>query len=88
MQKPTVKGGKCKKPTVKAAVVAKRPAAAGAAPAADRPRSVHVEASISSVLARTGFQTKPKSMSFPYKGAAGLRKAKVAAERWLQSMGV
>ncbi len=51
-------------------------------------RSIAVESSVSHVLARTGLDKSPKSKGFPYKGPAGIKRAKVLAEAWLKSMGV
>ena len=53
-----------------------------------KPRSIHVEMSIKSVLARTGLATYPRTKSFKFSGPAQLAKAKTAAEAWLKSMGV
>ena len=54
---------------------------------ATKPRSVHVEASVSHVLARNGKNTKPSSKAFPYTCAKEIPKAKAAAEKWLKKMG-
>ena len=86
-----------------AKVTIKRPAAAskvkktkGKAKLAGKPkgtrsskgRSIHVEASVKHVLARTGLDTYPKSKAFPYKTPAGIPAAKKLATKWLTSMGV
>ena len=79
---------KVKKPSAKAtngkgkAAKVKTPSATGKV----KPRSIHVEASIKSVLARTGLATYPRSKAFPYKNLAGLNKAKKDAKKWLDTM--
>ena len=79
---------KVKKPSAKAtngkvkAAKVKTPSATGKV----KPRSIHVEASIKSVLARTGLATFPRSKAFPYKNQAGLNKAKKDAKKWLDTM--
>ena len=82
------KAAKVKKPSAKAtngkgkAAEVKKPSAKGKV----KPRSIHVEASIKSVLARTGLDTYPRSKAFPYKNQAGLNKAKKDAKKWLDTM--
>ena len=74
-----------KKPVKKAtAKPKKKPKATGS----NKGRSIHVEASVNHVLARTGLDTFPKSKSFPYKTPAGIPAAKKLAEKWLTKMGV
>ena len=50
-------------------------------------RSVHVEWSVSHVLARTGRDSHPKSKSFPFQNVAGVEAAKKLAWKWLQEVG-
>ena len=50
-------------------------------------RSIHVEASVNHVLARTGLDTYPKSTIFPFKTPAGITAAKQLATKWLKSVG-
>ena len=71
------------KSTATAKKALKRPAAC-----ASKPRSIHVESSIKSVLARTGLDEYPRTKSFKYSTAAGMKKAKTDAAVWLRTMGV
>ena len=86
------------KPKAKAAAktIAKKSAAKPKAKAAaktisktkkPKPESVHIDASVSHVLARTGLTTYPKSKAFPYSAPAGIRAARAKAKAWLESMG-
>ena len=52
----------------------------------DKPKSVHVERSVSHVLARTGKSCYPKSKAFPYKTPAGIAHAKKLAWKWLREV--
>ena len=71
-------------PAIKATAKPKgKPKATGS----NKGRSIHVEASVKHVLARTGLDTFPKSKSFPYKTLAGIPTAKKLAAKWLKSMG-
>ena len=49
-------------------------------------KSVHVERSVSHVLARTGLSWCPKSKAFPYKTVAGIEHAKKLAWKWLNEV--
>ena len=51
-----------------------------------KPKSVHVERSVSHVLARTGLPWFPKSKAFPYKNVAGIEHAKKLAWKWLKEV--
>jgi hypothetical protein len=56
-------------------------------PIAVKPRSIHNEASIKSILARSGKDTFPRTKSFKYGSHATMNKARRDAEKWLQEMG-
>ena len=75
------------KKKIAAEKVFKRPAKKIAADKV-KPRSIHVEHSINSVLARTGLPRYPRTKGFAFKGPAGLKKARAAAEAWLKKQGV
>ena len=87
-QKSYATAGKVEKKTsvakkhTKAAGILKKPSGV----TSSKPMSVHVEASVSHVLARTGKETFPRSKSFPYKQSKEIPKAKAAAWEWLKSM--
>ena len=51
-----------------------------------KPKSVHVERSVSQVLARTGLSWYPKSKAFPYKTVAGIEHAKKLAWKLLNEV--
>ena len=87
MKAPT-KAMKAKAPAKAAATAVAKKVKKGKGCCRAKPKSVHVQSSIQTVLARTGLDTKPKSKSFPYTSQAGLAKAKLAAHAWLKSMGV